>query len=39
MEVETGAFFPLEKIRRWAQKTPSDFSPVFLEILKTLPQQ
>lgn len=37
MEVETGAFFPLEKIRRWAQNTPSDFSPVFLEILKHLP--
>jgi hypothetical protein len=38
MEVETGAFFPLEKIRCWAQKTPSVFSPVFLEILKTFPQ-
>jgi 16S rRNA (adenine1518-N6/adenine1519-N6)-dimethyltransferase len=38
MEVETGAFFPMEKIRSWAQKNPSDFSPVFLEILKTLAQ-
>jgi 16S rRNA (adenine1518-N6/adenine1519-N6)-dimethyltransferase len=37
MEVETGAFFPLEKIRAWARKSPTDFSPVFLEILKTLP--
>jgi 16S rRNA (adenine1518-N6/adenine1519-N6)-dimethyltransferase len=37
MEVETGAFFPMEKIRHWAQKSPTDFSPVFLEILKTLP--
>jgi hypothetical protein len=36
MEVETGAFFPLEKIRCWAQKNPSEFSPVFLEILKQL---
>ena len=36
MEVETGAFFPLKKIRDWAASTPGDFSPVFLEILKHL---
>ncbi|MEI8294063.1 MAG: 16S rRNA (adenine(1518)-N(6)/adenine(1519)-N(6))-dimethyltransferase RsmA [bacterium] len=37
MEVETGSFFPMEKIRHWAKQTPGDFSPVFLEILKNLP--
>lgn len=33
LEVETSAFFPLEQIRSWAAKTPSDFSPVFRRIL------
>jgi 16S rRNA (adenine1518-N6/adenine1519-N6)-dimethyltransferase len=33
MEVETGAFFPLEKIRTWAKANPGDFSPVFLQVL------
>jgi 16S rRNA (adenine1518-N6/adenine1519-N6)-dimethyltransferase len=37
MEVETGAFFRLGKIHAWAAKSPTDFSPVFLEILKNLP--
>jgi 16S rRNA (adenine1518-N6/adenine1519-N6)-dimethyltransferase len=29
MELETGAFFPLDKIRAWLQRNPEDFSPVF----------
>jgi hypothetical protein len=37
MEVETGAFFRLGKIHAWAAKSPTDFSPVFIEILKNLP--
>jgi hypothetical protein len=37
MEVETGAFFSLNKIRHWAASNPADFSPVFLEILKEIP--
>ena len=36
LEVETGAFFPMEKIRQWTSSNPHDFSPVFLEILKAL---
>ena len=36
LEVETGAFFPLEKIRTWAAASPSDFSPVFLQVLPKL---
>lgn len=36
LEVETGAFFTLEKIRAWAQSMPGDFSPVFLQILPML---
>jgi len=36
LEVETGAFFPLEKIRAWAATTPADFSPVFLQVLPKL---
>jgi 16S rRNA (adenine1518-N6/adenine1519-N6)-dimethyltransferase len=35
LEVETGAFFPLEKIQAWAAQSPQDFSPVFLKILPT----
>jgi 16S rRNA (adenine1518-N6/adenine1519-N6)-dimethyltransferase len=38
MEVETGAFFSLNKIRHWAASNPADFSPVFLEILKEIPR-
>lgn len=38
MEIETGAFFPLSKIRQWAIASPTDFSPVFLEIFKSLPK-
>ena len=36
LEVETGAFFPLEKIRAWAAAIPGDFSPVFLQVLPLL---
>jgi len=28
-EVETGAFFPVEKIRRWVERTPEEFTPLF----------
>jgi 16S rRNA (adenine1518-N6/adenine1519-N6)-dimethyltransferase len=34
MEVETGAFFGLERIREWTAAEPGDFSPVFLECLR-----
>jgi 16S rRNA (adenine1518-N6/adenine1519-N6)-dimethyltransferase len=36
MELETGAFFSLEKIRTWLERTPADFSPVFAMCLKIL---
>lgn len=36
MELETGAFFPLDQIRQWAARSPADFSPVFLECLPLL---
>ncbi len=29
MELETGAFFPLNQIRSWLERSPEDFSPVF----------
>ena len=29
MELETGAFFPLDKIRAWLERSREDFSPVF----------
>jgi 16S rRNA (adenine1518-N6/adenine1519-N6)-dimethyltransferase len=28
-EVETGAFFPIEQIRRWVERTPEEFTPLF----------
>ena len=28
-EVETGAFFPIEQIRRWVERTPDEFTPLF----------
>ncbi len=28
-EVETGAFFPIEQIRRWVGRTPEEFTPLF----------
>ncbi len=36
LEVETGAFFPLEQIREWIRRSPGDFSPVFLKCLELL---
>ena len=36
LEVETGAFFPKEKILSWTRSSPQDFSPVFLQILSGL---
>lgn len=36
MELETGAFFDLGHIRKWALHSPRDFSPVFLECLRLL---
>lgn len=37
LEVETGAFFSRESIRRWTGASPADFSPVFLKCLAFLP--
>ncbi len=31
MEIETGAFFPIEQVREWSANYPADFSPVFLQ--------
>jgi 16S rRNA (adenine1518-N6/adenine1519-N6)-dimethyltransferase len=31
-EVETGAFFSVEQIRRWLSQTPEEFTPLFREI-------
>jgi 16S rRNA (adenine1518-N6/adenine1519-N6)-dimethyltransferase len=28
-EVETGAFFPVDQIRRWVERTPDEFTPLF----------
>jgi 16S rRNA (adenine1518-N6/adenine1519-N6)-dimethyltransferase len=36
LEVETGAFFKMEKIHAWAETSPQDFSPVFLQMLEIL---
>jgi 16S rRNA (adenine1518-N6/adenine1519-N6)-dimethyltransferase len=36
MEIETGAFFPLEQIRTWLRRSPQDFSPVFAMCLRLL---
>jgi 16S rRNA (adenine1518-N6/adenine1519-N6)-dimethyltransferase len=38
LEVETGAFFKMEKICAWAEASPQDFSPVFLQVLEILRQ-
>ena len=35
-EIATGSFFPLDQVRRWSERQPRDFSPVFLECLKLL---
>ena len=29
LELETGAFFPLDQVRSWLKRSPGDFSPVF----------
>lgn len=39
LEVETAAFFPLERVFDWAKKSPSDFSPVFLLCLELIGKQ
>ncbi|CAN5747836.1 hypothetical protein BH09VER1_BH09VER1_11650 [soil metagenome] len=36
LEVETGAFFPMEQIRTWLKRSPGDFSPVFAQCLNLL---
>ncbi|HEY5704321.1 MAG TPA: 16S rRNA (adenine(1518)-N(6)/adenine(1519)-N(6))-dimethyltransferase RsmA [Terrimicrobiaceae bacterium] len=36
MEIDTGAFFPLDKIRTWLKRSPEDFSPVFAMCLDVL---
>jgi len=28
-EVETGAFFPVDQVRRWVERTPQEFTPLF----------
>ena len=33
-EIESGAFFPMEIVRRWTGARPGDFAPGFLECLK-----
>jgi len=38
MEIETGAFFPLNQIRAWLQRSPEDFSPVFAMCIRLLPE-
>ena len=37
LELETGAFFPVAQIRRWLERSPGDFSPVFAQCLPFLP--
>ncbi len=42
LEVETGAFFPPEKIAAWVESVPGDFSPVFLlcwELVRGAPRR
>jgi len=36
LELETTAFFPLNQVRDWAARSPSEFSPVFLLCLELL---
>jgi 16S rRNA (adenine1518-N6/adenine1519-N6)-dimethyltransferase len=36
LELETGAFFPLEQIGNWIEHIPEDFSPVFAMCLRHL---
>jgi 16S rRNA (adenine1518-N6/adenine1519-N6)-dimethyltransferase len=39
MELETGAFFPLDQIRNWLDRNPDEFSPVFAMCLRLLPTE
>jgi 16S rRNA (adenine1518-N6/adenine1519-N6)-dimethyltransferase len=39
LEIDTGAFFSLAQIRRWLQRSPEDFSPVFRMCLRFLPER
>ena len=39
LEVETAAFFPLERLFAWAENCPTDFSPVFLLCLELIKRQ
>ncbi|MGB7838279.1 MAG: 16S rRNA (adenine(1518)-N(6)/adenine(1519)-N(6))-dimethyltransferase RsmA [Terrimicrobiaceae bacterium] len=39
LELETGAFFPLDQIRNWVERSPEDFSPVFAMCLHLLPKK
>ncbi len=36
LELETGAFFPLTQVHAWLQRSPGDFSPVFVQCLPLL---
>lgn len=36
LELETGAFFPVEHIRAWLERSPEDFSPVFRQVFALL---
>jgi 16S rRNA (adenine1518-N6/adenine1519-N6)-dimethyltransferase len=36
MEIETAAFFPLDQVRGWLERSPEDFSPVFREVIALL---
>ena len=33
-EVETGAYFPVDQIKRWLELSPEDFTPVFRMIAR-----
>lgn len=37
LELETGAFFAVEQVRAWLERSPGDFSPVFMQCLPFLP--
>lgn len=38
LELETGAFFPVTQVRRWLERSPGEFSPVFAQCLRFLPE-
>lgn len=39
MELEAGAFFPLDQVRAWLEHRPQDFSPVFTLCLRLLTEK